>query len=112
MTAQTARYDDHLCEVYYPDDYDPDGELEMTIWPCLACWERELDRGLYHNKAGLVCIECGERYADEDALARAQTALFTKLYERIGELEDDKNRTEKQLMIVEAKLAEVKRAAA
>ena len=59
-----------------------------------------------------MCLECGERYANDGELARAQTALFAKLYERIGELESEKNHAEMQMLIVEGKLAEIKRVAA
>ena len=113
MSAQPiTQYDEQRCEVYYPGDYSPDGQLEMTDWSCLACQENEADRPLYHNKAGFVCLECGERYANDGELARAHTARFIELYERIGELEGDKAHAEMQLLIVEAKLSGNKRVAA
>lgn len=85
---------------------------EPTDWLCPKCIENECDHGLYHNRAGFSCLECGEHYANDGELARSYTELFTKLYERIGELEGERDFAKRRQGDAEAKLREVRRVAA
>lgn len=105
---QHTIHDDYHNETYYPEGVDPDGPHELTGWLCPKCVENGCEHGLYHNKAGFFC-QCGEHYANDGELARSNTALFAKLYERIGELETDLISAERRQEDAEAKLREGRR---
>lgn len=90
------------------------GHLEPTDWLCPACIKAGRDdHGLWHSREGFECLVCKDgRYANDGELARSYTELFTKLYERIGELEDERDFAKRRQGDAEAKLREVRRAAA
>lgn len=85
---------------------------EPTDWLCPKCIEDELDHGLYHNRVGFFCLECGGHYANDGELARSYTELFANLYKRIGELEGERDFAKRRQGDAEAKLREVRRVAA